>query len=179
MEPIHSSPTTLPLVSAHLLACSQLDQTSKWALVFLCRGESTCESFSYSLRNFHTFSLTIPPLSSLPLSLHLLGLLQPFGVWVKEEEQEFSFPNRKLSCLSKYLYRDQQWWTQDYGRSADTALKRCVLSLPAVVFKLKTLEPRGGAPQSKPQEKTAPPWYPDCAIYYIWRMFNQHSWLFS
>lgn len=31
--------------------------------------------------------------------------------------------------------------------------KRCVFSIPAVVFKPKTLEPRGGAPQSKPREK--------------------------
>ncbi len=121
------------------------------------------ESLSNSLSNTHMFSLTFSLLSSLPLPLNLLGLWKPFAVWVKEEK-EFSFSNRKLSCLSKYLYRDQQWWTQDYGHSADTALKRCVFSTPAVVFKPKTLEPRGGAPQSKPREKTPPPWYPDCAI---------------
>lgn len=179
-------PYTWSSLSTQLLACSQLDQTSNWVLLFLCCGEAKelqlkdliCEMFSCSLSNTHTFSLTIP--SSLPLSLHLFGLWKPFAVWVKQEEEELSFQTESSVAFQniyiEIIINNGEHMTMDI---ADTTLKRCVFSIPAVVFKPKTLEPRGGAPHSKPREKTPLPWYSDCAIYYIWRMFNQHSWLFS
>lgn len=125
-------------MAAPLLSWSQLDGIVKWSLVLLCRGVSTWEGFSYFL------SFCPTPLSSLPLSLQLSGLLKPFESSSKGGGARIVLSKQKAQLPSKYLYRDQQWWTQDYGRSADTAL-RCFLSIPAVVFKPKTLEPRGGA----------------------------------
>lgn len=135
--------------------------------------------FSCSLSNALTLSLSLlPPLYLYPSIYSASESL--FAVWVKQEEKELSFQTESSVAFQniyiKIIINNGEHMTMDI---ADTILKRSVFTIPAVVFKLKTIEPRGGAPHSKPQEKTPLPWYPDCAIYYIWRMFNQHSWLFS
>lgn len=173
---LHSSFLLGPWVSAPLLllACSQLDRTSKWALVPLRWGESAWESFRYSLHISHTHP--IPP-SIRPLEAFFFFF---FGVWVKEEEWEFFSFQTESSVAFQNIYTETN--NDEHGTIgvAATQLRLGVSSLYLLLFlNRRTLEPRGGAPQSKPQEKTTPPWYPDCAIYYIWRMFNQHSWLFS
>ena len=88
-----------PFVSARLLAHSQSDQTSKWALVFLCRGELHELQFNIwfvkaSVGPWLTATLSLSLFPPLLLYLYPPPSTRPlkaFAVWVKEEEEEILF----------------------------------------------------------------------------------------